>query len=197
MTGRQEKIKLEKPPFTFAELILHAFEHSGSKVMSLREICRQISRSHAYYKFKVQHWRQAVHVSLGQSSVIKSIGRKNGCSLWKVIDGTEVECPRCDRLFQCDDEEYYKHMRLNHFYGKFTCPAGCNITAEYARDLIYHMQQEGHQEEHFAKCPLCEELIPLQELEPHYVTCVLAKKKKICIIFLQDQNYAKLSRNDS
>ena len=176
--AEKEMIELEKPPFTYAELILQAFQHSGCKVMTLKEICRQISRSHAYYNFKLLQWKEAVYVTLGKSSVIKRIGRNDKSSLWKVIDGTEVECPKCNRLFQCDDEEYYNHMRLSHFYGKFTCPAACDIIAECAKDLIDHMQQEGHQVEHFAKCPLCEELIPIQELEPHYVTCVSAKKKK-------------------
>ena len=115
---------------------------------------------------------------LQKSSTIKKIGGKNGCSLWKVIDGDEVECPKCDRLFPCEDDEYYKHMRDKHFFGKFTCPSGCDIKADYAKDLVRHMQEEGHQEEHFAGCPLCEELIPIQELEPHYVTCVSANLRQ-------------------
>ena len=172
----------EKPPYTFTELISQAFEHSESKILSRHDIYTYIQKTYPYYHQRMKHWKAAVMENLTKSSIIKKIGRRrmgtDHWSLWKLIDGTEVECPKCPTLFQCEDEEYFSHMQNKHFYGKFTCPMGCDIKAEYARELTDHMEQEEHQEGLLVQCPLCEEHTPVKELEPHYVTCVSEKNRE-------------------
>ena len=172
----------EKPPYTIAELISQAFEHSESKILSRKDVCTYIQKTYPYYTQRMKHWRAAVVENLTKSSIIKRMGsRKIGtskCSLWKLIDGTEVECPKCLTFFQCEDEEYFNHMRNKHFYGKFKCPSGCDIKAEYAKELTDHMEQEEHQEGLLVQCPLCEEYTSVKELEPHYATCLSAKIRK-------------------
>ena len=178
ISAAERKKRRQKPPFTFDELISQAFEESIETILSRKDILTFINQTYPYYNVRVKYWKEAVFECLQQSSTIKKIGSRDGCSLWKVVDGNEVECPKCQRLFQSEDEEYFKHMRNKHFFGKFTCPSGCNIRAEYAKELVQHMQEAGHEEEHFAGCPLCEEYIPTQELEPHYATCVSAHNRK-------------------
>merc|ERR1712079_695719 len=118
---------------------------------------------------------------------------------WRLIDGTEVECPKCQKLFLTRDDLYYNHMKKKHSYGEFTCSSGCNFKADYAEDIIAHVQSENHAEELFIFCPSCKEQIPPKELEIHYKACVLSKlktkviEKQLCTIC---GKYVVLSRGN-
>ena len=184
---RQVEGEHVKPALTYPELVCEAFEHSENRVLTMKEICSYICETHPFYSLsKKQSLEHSVYDFLHRSVKYQRIGDKFLGGSWKLIDGTEVECPKCHKLYQSADNEYYNHMRKKHAYGTFTCPSGCNITADYAKDIIDHIQKETHHEELLVKCPSCEKQIPTNDLESHYKACVtlkLAKREKqLCTI---------------
>ena len=181
---KKVKRNKEKPPYTYEEMISQAFDCSDSKVLSRKDIYDFIHNTYPYYSHRMKHWRAAVMEALAKNPDIKKVGKQqfgtNTFSLWKLVDGTEVQCPKCVHgvLFQSKDEAYFNHMRNTHFYGEFTCPLGCDIKAEYAKELTDHMEQEEKHEGLSVQCPLCGEYVPAKELEPHYATCVNTRARK-------------------
>ena len=95
----------------------------------------------------------------------------------KAKDGTSlIQCPWCDQKFI---KNPYHHYKLAHFLGKFKC-AECSFIANFAKDLVDHMQKNGHIK-HVA-CPNCSSTIEdnrisldtfsHEDITSHYKDCV-------------------------
>ena len=175
-----------RPALTYPEMVREAFEHSENRVLPSKKICSYICETYPYFSSKRQFLEKNIYTFLSRSVKYRRIGDKFQGGSWRLIDGTEVECPKCGKLFRARDDEYYNHMKKKHSYGVFTCSSGCNFKAEYVEDIIAHFEAETHHKELFVMCPSCEEQIPTKELETHYKTCVLSKlrtiEKQLCTI---------------
>ena len=54
----------------------------------------------------------------------------------------------------------------------------CSFESHSARELISHVEQEGHNEYPFIICPSCSEDIDIREIEGHYRRCVRPRRRK-------------------
>ena len=69
------------------------------------------------------------------------------------------------------------HRKLSHFWGdSFRCPQ-CEFEANFAQELVYHMQHYGHLAEPSVCCPQCKDEFPFSELPTHYEACVQCLRK--------------------
>ena len=98
------------------------------------------------------------------------------------------KCPWCPSIFNWKPiikwENRFKsphgpfgvHKKTVHFWGIFRCPE-CEFEANFARELVDHMQNEGHISEPSVRCPQCVQEFSITNLSSHYETCVQSLKK--------------------
>ena len=86
--------------------------------------------------------------------VARSKFEKSRLNRDKMLKGIPIVCPVCSQNFT-DANSLYKHRR-KHFWGKFHCPQ-CYKRKDYAKDLVEHMQQEGHVSDPLVNCPECDQ----------------------------------------
>ena len=89
--------------------------------------------------------------------------------------GFPKKCALCEKVFSTS-KPYLSHMRYQHKYGLFTC-SKCKFKANFAQDLIEHMQQQNHMNE-LVICPCCKEEYDMTEIVSHYEECILVLKKE-------------------
>ena len=101
---------------------------------------------------------------------------------------TFFKCPWCPSMFTCDPKinwrnrftrssgPFFVHKKTVHFWGTFRCPE-CEFEANFAQELVDHMQHEGHVSEPSVSCPQCEQEFPFPELSSHYEACVQSLTK--------------------
>ena len=93
------------------------------------------------------------------------------------------KCPYCDRKFTKNSVYFQTHLKQVHFSGAFNCKV-CGFTAEFARDLVKHMNENCKNHDQLTKCPNCRQKIFFEEIEGHFKECVgksHSKRKKIMI----------------
>ena len=61
-------------------------------------------------------------------------------------------------------------MTTHHMWGDFSC-LQCEAKLEYADDLIDHMKEKDHILDGSLRCPLCQDKVPMHEIEVHYKRC--------------------------
>ena len=76
-------------------------------------------------------------------------------------------CPFCQEV----STDIQWHKKRKHFYGAFYCPK-CLMKANFAKDLVEHMQKMGHTEDPLLTCPQCKDKFHMTEVGPHYEECV-------------------------
>lgn len=69
-----------------------------------------------------------------------------------------------------------RHLKTQHFWGVFKCTK-CEFTADFAKQLSEHINQEEHHSEHIC-CPECKDNIPSPQIQSHYQVCVSQKITK-------------------
>ena len=117
----------------------------------------------------------------------------------KHLESTAAKCPKCEVDFPIQDMEthyqicvkklQYKcdvcghqckvkqgihdHMRRKHLWGIFKCTkSSCRFSARFAKDIIKHIEEKGHNDE--VECPTggCSTILPSQDIEAHYEKCL-------------------------
>ena len=89
-----------------------------------------------------------------------------------------IDCPWCYKQFKgTDSGSLSHHKKLKHFWGVFRC-IQCKHRANFARDLIKHMEEEEHMENPYTSCPNCNKDVPIHDLGSHYEVCVIEKHTK-------------------
>ena len=83
----------------------------------------------------------------------------------------KIKCPWCSQMFSKGSGTFATHRKTKHFWGLFKC-LSCSFRAHFAKDLVFHMQQEEHIEEPYINCPKCKVKHPMLEAGPHYEECV-------------------------
>ena len=76
-------------------------------------------------------------------------------------------CPRVFRSLNLFD----MHKRRLHFWGEFKCNQ-CDEMAPFAKELLKHIEAEGHDEDSSVVCPACQKRVQHSDLESHYRACV-------------------------
>ena len=91
------------------------------------------------------------------------------------------KCPWCAKIFSATSGGLDIHRKTVHFWGNFKCPT-CNAKSHFAKDLIEHMQAEGHTDDPLVNCPQCRNRFHVDEISAHYMTCVSSGwKLKKCL----------------
>ena len=91
------------------------------------------------------------------------------------------KCPWCAKIFSATSGGLDIHRKTVHFWGNFKCPT-CNAKSHFAKDLIEHMQAEGHTDDPLVNCPQCRNRYHVDEISAHYMTCVSSGwKLKKCL----------------
>ena len=89
-----------------------------------------------------------------------------------------INCPCCNKQFKgADSGSLSLHKKVMHFWGVFRC-IQCKYKANFAKDLIKHMEDEEHLENPYASCPNCSQEFPYLDLGAHYEICVVDKQTK-------------------
>ena len=170
-----------KPARSYPELVYEAFEHSENNLLTVKEMTSYICNKYPYFSSRKTPLERNVFTVLIRNEKYRRTGDKLQGVSWKLTDGTEVKCLKCTKLFDSRDDEYFNHMKKRHAYGGFKCSPGCNFQAEYAEDLINHIEAGTHPDVPFVMCPSCMEQIPAKKLETHYKYCVVSKIKRLKI----------------
>ena len=101
---------------------------------------------------------------------------------------TSFKCPWCpstytwnpiikwENRFKSPHGPFGVHKKTVHFWGTFRCPE-CEFEANFAQELVDHMQNEGHISEPSVKCPQCVQEISIPKLSSHYEACVQSLKR--------------------
>ena len=79
------------------------------------------------------------------------------------------QCPKCQQILKTK-RNLNKHMTSHHMWGDFSC-LQCGVKLEYANDLLDHMREKNHILDASVICPLCQDKIPMNEIESHYKRC--------------------------
>ena len=87
---------------------------------------------------------------------------------------TPVDCPWCDKVVRHYDLKW--HMSSEHRWGVFRC-LECNHKANFAEDLVEHMEQESHTDSPYIICPSCDDTLPMIGAEAHYKECISSKTR--------------------
>ena len=85
---------------------------------------------------------------------------------------SNVKCPWCDEVFPWGSGLLTLHKRICHFFGSFRCK-DCPFKAAFARDLVDHVNREGHSYNSH-HCPSCREKFTLLGMEDHLPECKAA-----------------------
>ena len=64
----------------------------------------------------------------------------------------DTQCPIC--LDVVSINYIYHHKKMKHFWGVFKCPT-CHFRADFAADILRHMEESGHVEDPLVSCPTC------------------------------------------
>ena len=89
----------------------------------------------------------------------------------------KIKCPWCDKMFAKDNDTFALHIKAEHLWGVFQCPS-CKYKANFANDLIEHMERQGHVGNPLTGCPKCKSEFPLLEIGAHYEDCAPGKNIK-------------------
>ena len=98
------------------------------------------------------------------------------------VKRTRMKCPYCTMRQFPSTSSLENHMKTKHFWGNFLCPSPqCDLQAEFARDLIDHVESCRNIEDGNIKidCPQCNNRFPADQLKKHYQECV-AKEVPVC-----------------
>ena len=89
----------------------------------------------------------------------------------------KIKCPWCDKVFAKVSGTFAQHRKTEHFWGVFRCPS-CKYRANFAKDLIQHMEKKDHVDNPLTGCPKCKSEFPLLEIGEHFKECALRKNIK-------------------
>lgn len=82
----------------------------------------------------------------------------------------QKQCPWCPKKLNVPQITY--HARKCHLYGEFSCKAqNCAFKGYFAKDLLAH-NNEMHNEDVAAWCPLCRKDIPISKIVDHHEECM-------------------------
>ena len=98
--------------------------------------------------------------------VIELVSHYEDC----VVEGF-TKCPWCTKRFSGTSGGFDIHRKKVHFWGVFKCPE-CDTVANFAKDLLEHMQAEKHTEDPNVVCPHCKNKYSTDEIAQHYEGCV-------------------------
>ena len=87
----------------------------------------------------------------------------------KYLRGSK-KCPWCPKVIK-DCRYLRRHMTTTHFWGCFTCRQ-CGTRAEFASNLVKHMEEQDHTNNPLADCPSCKKSFHYAEMQSHYVECI-------------------------
>lgn len=87
-----------------------------------------------------------------------------------------LKCPWCVRKFSGMGSTFNDHRKREHCWGIFRCPE-CQHKSHFAKELVEHMEQEGHLRDQLINCFQCKDAYKVLELEAHYATCVKSNFK--------------------
>ena len=91
-----------------------------------------------------------------------------------------INCPWCSRKFKSNNGfsgALNLHKKMAHFWGLFKC-IQCSHRANFAKELIKHMEEEDHMENPYTCCPNCKKEFPMLDVESHYQKCVVDEHTK-------------------
>ena len=120
-------------------------------------------------------------VQVSMSNIRGKKERQNANKQIKQAVETKIKCPWCDEIFLWGSGLLTLHKKICHFHGSFKCK-GCPFKTDFARDLVDHVNREGHafRSHH---CPKCRETFTLFGLLGHFAEC----KKVLCSVCLSNQ----------
>ena len=85
------------------------------------------------------------------------------------------KCHFCNKTFSAYSGflsyGFQRHLKRVHFYGAFKCRV-CGFRANFAADLIKHVDQSCKAIDTLASCPNCRQDVSFQEIQVHYEDCV-------------------------
>ena len=88
------------------------------------------------------------------------------------VQEESMKCPWCPKTFSgSSGGTLDQHRKTKHFWGVFRCLT-CRFKAHFAKDLIEHIQSEGHTEDAHVHCPQCKTKINMENIQSHYEDCV-------------------------
>ena len=83
----------------------------------------------------------------------------------------DTTCSICQEVFS-NTNSIYRHKKKQHFWGVFNCPT-CHERADFAKEIIDHIQEKGHTDDPYITCPTCKEKCHMTEIVSHYEECVI------------------------
>lgn len=92
----------------------------------------------------------------------------------KKTSDAPMDCPWCEKTVRHYD--FHWHMSSEHRWGAFWC-LECSHKANFADDLVEHMEQESHADAPYIICPSCDDTFPMMEVDAHYVECLASRPK--------------------
>ena len=86
------------------------------------------------------------------------------------VKDVKIKCEVCNHHTKSRSETL-QHMKVKHFWGLFYC-GGCKFLAHFAKEILDHTQEEGHEQD--IQCPTsgCPTKLPAAEMGPHYEQCL-------------------------
>ena len=106
---------------------------------------------------------------------VKSIKKPKAPSLPWGEKNFRHKCPYCIKTFGARSA-FQSHRKKVHFYGAFDCRV-CGFKANFATDLMTHMNQNCKANDPSASCPNCKKDISLHDIQAHYEDCVGSDEK--------------------
>ena len=83
----------------------------------------------------------------------------------------QVTCEFCFVSLPYNSNKISRHMKMKHFFGDFICPV-CYIGADFAEDLVSHMEITGHATANsLIDCPSCKLKLAPHQLKEHVEIC--------------------------
>ena len=98
------------------------------------------------------------------------LGKMKESQGWRAGMATKEKCPWCEMYFPLGSRTFETHKKREHLWGDFKC-SDCEFRANFASDLIQHVNREGHDEGQKATCPRCQRMFALSDIEDHFADC--------------------------
>ena len=88
----------------------------------------------------------------------------------------ENMCPWCPKVFMSREQRnsragLKRHMKIHHFWGPFVCRQ-CGMSADFAPNLVKHMEEQLHMEDPQIDCPQCKNSFHFGVIQCHYEECI-------------------------
>ena len=112
-----------------------------------------------------------------EGSLLDDTNKEKKCYTKKRVRERKT-CNICTKTFS--HGQYYDHMKIKHFHGNFSC-IQCGTKANYASELVQHMNEFVHTQDPFVVCPSCETKVQIDTIQLHYENCI-KNKGEICPI---------------